>query len=66
MSSVGNITTDVSNLERLNRYSCAWRMFQDRPITGFGAGTFPIAFLPYQRQEEMTRISVTTFGTQRE
>ncbi|MDB4728423.1 O-antigen ligase family protein, partial [Saprospiraceae bacterium] len=65
ISSVGNITTDASNLERLNRYSCAWRMFQDRPITGFGAGTFPTAFLPYQRKEEMTRISVTTVGSQR-
>ena len=62
IASVTNIRTDVSNLERLNRYSCAWRMFKDRPVLGFGPGTFQFAFLPYQREEEMTRISVTTPG----
>ena len=61
VKSIGNITNDVSNLERLNRYSCAWRMFLDRPVTGFGAGNFESAYLPYQRPEEMTRLSVTTF-----
>ena len=30
--SVININNDVSNLERINRWSCAWRMFLDRPI----------------------------------
>ena len=54
-----NITTDASNLERLNRYSCAWRMFLDRPHTGFGPGSFQYAYLSYQRPEEMTHISVT-------
>ncbi len=56
--SVGNITSDVSNLERLNRWNCAWRMVRDRPITGFGPGTYQVAYLPYQRVSEMTRISV--------
>ena len=60
VKSIGNITSDASNLERINRYSCAWRMFLDRPITGFGAGTYPSAYLPYQKPEEMTRLSVTT------
>ena len=60
IQSMGNIRSDVSNLERLNRYSCAWRMFLDRPITGFGTGTFAMAYLPYQRPAEMTRLSVTT------
>jgi O-antigen ligase len=57
-----NIKTDVSNLERLNRYQCALRMFADRPIFGFGAGSYPKAYLPYQKAEEMTRISVETEG----
>ncbi|WP_367389488.1 HAD-IB family hydrolase [Lewinella sp. LCG006] len=65
LSSVTNLTTDVSNLERLNRYSCAWRMFQDRPVTGFGIGTFQFAYLKYQRHEEMTRLSVTSPGKHR-
>ena len=60
--SVANVQTDVSNLERLNRYSCAWRMFKDRPVVGFGAGTYQEAYLPFQRKEEMTRISVTSTG----
>ena len=62
MTSVFNIKTDVSNLERINRYSCAWRMFKDRPIFGFGAGTFQVEYLAYQKTEEMTRISVTHPG----
>lgn len=65
LSSVTNLTSDVSNLERINRYSCAWRMFQDRPLTGFGTGTFQFAYLDYQRSEEMTRLSVTTSGKHR-
>ncbi len=62
MASVANVTTDVSNLERLNRYRCAWRMVGDRPWRGFGAGTYALAYLPYQKPEEMTRISVTEVG----
>lgn len=58
--SVTNISSDVSNAERLNRWSCAWRMFLDRPLTGFGPGTYQFEYLPYQRREEMTRISVTS------
>ena len=58
--SVANISSDVSNAERLNRWSCAWRMFLDRPLTGFGPGTYQFEYLTYQRPAEMTRISVTT------
>jgi HAD superfamily hydrolase (TIGR01490 family) len=65
LSSVTNLTSDVSNLERINRYSCAWRMFKDRPLTGFGTGTFQFAYLAYQRPEEMTRLSVTSPGKHR-
>ena len=49
---------DVSSMERLNRWSCALRMQQDKPLFGFGPGTFPFQYLDYQRPEEMTRISV--------
>ncbi|MEL7222328.1 MAG: O-antigen ligase family protein [Bacteroidota bacterium] len=60
--SSANTTTDASNLERLNRYSCAIRMTKDKPWIGFGPGTFQFAYLDYQKQEEMTRISVTSTG----
>ena len=53
-----NVKTDVSNLERINRYKCALRMIGDRPIFGFGVGTFQFAYLDYQREEDMTRLSV--------
>ncbi len=58
--SIVNFKSDVSNLERINRYRSAWRMFLDRPLTGFGPGTYAQAYLPYQNPEEMTRLSVTT------
>lgn len=52
------LAADVSVQERLNRYSCALRMAADRPWTGFGPGTFPFQYLPYQRPGETTRISI--------
>ena len=55
--SMTNIKTDDSNVERLNRWSCAWRMFLDRPITGFGPGTYMFKYAPYQRSWERSRIS---------
>ena len=57
MKSVMNIQTDVSNLERINRWQCALRMFRDRPLTGFGPGTYQFIYGKYQIKPEMTRIS---------
>ncbi|MCS7074409.1 MAG: O-antigen ligase family protein, partial [Bacteroidia bacterium] len=58
--SITSIKTDVSNAERLNRWSCAFRMANDRPIVGFGPGTYQFQYIPYQLKAEMTRISVKT------
>ncbi len=57
--SVTNVNSDVSNIERLNRWRCALRMGMDRPLTGFGPGTYQFQYLVYQREAEMTYISVT-------
>lgn len=57
IKSMTNIKTDESNLERLNRWSCAWRMFLDKPITGFGPGTYMFKYAPYQRSWERSPIS---------
>lgn len=62
IESVSNISTDASNLERLNRWSCAWRMWQDKPILGWGPGTYMFKYAPYQLSKERTIIS-TNFGT---
>lgn len=58
--SVINISNDQSNAERLNRWSCAWRMFIDKPYLGYGPGTYQFEYLSYQKKSEMTRISVTS------
>ncbi len=55
--SVGNLKSDASNLERVNRWLCAYKMFTDRPITGFGPGTYQFVYGPYQSVYEMTYIS---------
>ncbi len=61
IQSITNITTDASNLERLNRWSCAYRMFLDKPIFGWGPGTYMFKYAPYQLSSEKTIIS-TNFG----
>lgn len=62
VQSISNISTDQSNLERINRWSCAYRMWKDRPLLGFGPGTYQFEYGRYQRSYEKTRIS-TDFGT---
>ncbi|TVQ93788.1 MAG: O-antigen ligase domain-containing protein [Bacteroidetes bacterium] len=57
--SAANITTDVSNLERLNRWVSALRMFKEKPLTGFGPGTYQFTYIPYQEPGLMNRLSVT-------
>ena len=56
---VVNISTDVSNLERLNRWVSAWRMFRERPFTGFGPGTYQFEYIPYQEPSLMNRLTIT-------
>ena len=55
--SVTNVSSDESNAERVNRWSCAIRMSQDKPWLGFGPGTYEQNYPPYQIRSEMTRIS---------
>jgi putative inorganic carbon (hco3(-)) transporter len=62
VSSISNISSDASNLERLNRWNCAMRMFEERPWTGWGPGTYMFQYAPFQAAEDKTIIS-TNFGT---
>ncbi|MFT6209466.1 MAG: O-antigen ligase [Bacteroidia bacterium] len=57
IKSITNISTDASNLERLNRWSAAWRMFEERPFVGWGPGTYMFQYAPFQLSDEKTRIS---------
>lgn len=62
IESVSNISTDASNRERLNRWSCAIRMWEDKPVFGWGPGTYMFKYAPYQLSHQLTIIS-TNFGT---
>ncbi len=57
VQSMSNISTDASNLERINRWQSAIRMFKERPIVGWGPGTYQFVYSPFQRSQEKTIIS---------
>lgn len=57
--SAANISTDVSNVERMNRWVSAWRMFKEKPLTGFGPGTYQFKYIPYQDPALANRLTVT-------
>jgi Lipid A core - O-antigen ligase and related enzymes len=60
ISSMSNISSDASNLERLNRWSCAIRMFEDKPFFGYGPGTYMFQYAPYQLTADRTIISTNS------
>ncbi len=62
VESISNIKSDASNVERLNRWASAIRMFKDRPLLGFGPGTYMFQYGRYQKFSEKSIIS-TNLGT---
>jgi len=61
IESMSNVSSDASNLERLNRWSCAVKLFLKRPLTGWGPGTYSFVYAPFQSSKDLTIIS-TNFG----
>lgn len=57
VKSISNIRTDASNLERLNRWASAWRMFQEKPFLGWGPGTYMFKYAPFQKPQDKTIVS---------
>lgn len=57
IQSIANISSDPSNLERVNRWQSALRMFGQRPVFGWGPGTYQFEYAPFQRSIEKTIIS---------
>ncbi len=57
LQSVTNIATDASNMERLNRWASALRMFAEKPILGWGPGTYMFNYAPFQLSSQRTEIS---------
>jgi O-antigen ligase len=60
VSSISNVSSDASNLERINRWSCAIRMYRDKPVFGFGPGTYMFKYAPYQLSADRTIISTNS------
>jgi len=57
IQSMSNISSDASNLERINRWNCAIRLYKERPFWGWGPGTYQFVYAPFQRSKEKTIIS---------
>jgi len=57
VESITNISSDASNLERINRWQAALRLYDERPIVGWGPGTYQFVYAPFQRSREKTIIS---------
>jgi O-antigen ligase len=62
VKSISNISTDASNMERLNRWASGIRLWRDYPVTGTGPGTFQFLYAGYQRSYQISVIS-TNAGT---
>ena len=61
LQSVSNISTDASNVERLNRWNSAFSMIREKPLLGWGPGTYQFEYAPFQKSKFKTIIS-TNFG----
>lgn len=57
VESISNVSTDASNLERVNRWVSAWRMFKERPVFGWGPGTYVFQYAPFQLSYNATIIT---------
>ncbi len=57
VESISNVSSDASNLERINRWNCAVSLWSERPMVGWGPGTYQFVYAPHQRSEHRTIIS---------
>lgn len=57
IESISNISTDASNLERLNRWNSAIGMWKEKPLFGWGPGTYQFEYAPFQKSADLTIIS---------
>lgn len=57
LKSIYNIRSDMSNLERINRWKSAFKMFKEKPVFGWGPGTYMFKYAPFQVSHDKTGIS---------
>jgi len=60
VESMTNISSDASNVERLNRWYCALEMFKEKPVFGWGPNTYQFKYAPFQIHEFRTIISTNS------
>jgi len=60
ITSMTNISTDASNLERINRWHCAIELFKLKPLMGWGPGTYQMQYAPFQLTSQRTIISTNS------
>lgn len=61
LQSIANIRSDASNIERINRWNSALRMFSEKPLFGWGPATYQFQYAPFQLASEKTILS-TNYG----
>ena len=54
--------TDVSNLERVNRWMAAVEMAKSRPLLGVGYAAYPIVYHEYRRKILLTELAYQRMG----
>ena len=57
VKSISNISTDASNVERLNRWASAMRLWKESPVVGVGPGTYQFLYGSYQKSYQLSTIS---------
>ncbi|MBN8703717.1 MAG: O-antigen ligase family protein [Bacteroidetes bacterium] len=60
VKSITNVTSDVSNKERVNRWNCAIRMGNNKPVFGYGPRTYKFFYGDFQAKEDMNYTSTYT------
>ena len=57
VKSISKISTDASNVERLNRWASAMRLWKESPVVGVGPGTYQFLYGSYQKSYQLSTIS---------
>ena len=60
VKSISNISTDASNVERLNRWASAMRLWKENPVLGTGPGTYQFIYGSYQKSYQLSTISTNS------
>lgn len=60
IKSMSNVSSDASNKERINRWKSGFQMFKERPVFGWGPGTYSLNYAGFQMSGDKTIISTNS------